>query len=177
MVNGAGQPIPWEACITLNNHWGYIAQDRDYKSAEQVIHALVECVSKGGNLLLNVGPNAKGEIPQESLDILREVGSWMRANGDSIYRCGPSFLSKPEWGRYTQHENLVYAHIYDRGIGPINFRNLGGKIESARLLADGAEIKIDKPWNAHDYAQDAFIQLNGQKLPDARDTVVALKLK
>ncbi len=177
VMNELGQPIPWEACITLNNHWGYHAWDRDYKSPKQVIRALVECVSKGGNLLLNVGPTAKGEIPQESLDILKEVGQWMDANGNSIYGCSADALTKPEWGRYTQNGNMLYAHIYDRGIGPINFRGLNGKISTARLLSDGSEIKIDKPWNAHDYAQDAFVQFSQQALPDEKDTVVALKLK
>ena len=61
--------------------------DKDFKSPKQLIRALVECVSKGGNLLLNVGPDAKGQIPKESLDILAEIGEWMKQNGDSIYGC------------------------------------------------------------------------------------------
>src|SRR5690606_5812191 len=61
VVDEDGNPIPWEACITMNNHWGYVADDKDFKSPKQIIRALVECVSKGGNLLLNVAPNAKGE--------------------------------------------------------------------------------------------------------------------
>jgi len=176
ITNDAGAPIPWEACITLNNNWGYHAGDDDYKSARQVVHAIVECVSKGGNLLLNVGPNAKGEIPGPSLEILAEVGDWMRANGESIYGCGRANLPKPEWGRYTQKGNMLYAHIYERGIGPINFKGLNGKIAKARLLSDGSELKVERPWNAQDYADDAFIQFKGQKLPDELDTVVALEL-
>ncbi len=65
VLNEAGQPLPWEACITLNDHWGYNAQDKNWKSSKTVVRALVECVSKGGNLLLNVGPTAKGEFPEE----------------------------------------------------------------------------------------------------------------
>jgi len=74
IVNEAHESIPWEACITLNDNWGYSSKDKNYKTANQVIKALVECVSKDGNLILNVGPNAKGEIPKESLQILSEVG-------------------------------------------------------------------------------------------------------
>jgi len=59
ILDEAGNPIPWEACITMNNHWGYCAADKDFKTPKQIIRALVECVSKGGNLLLNVGPDAK----------------------------------------------------------------------------------------------------------------------
>lgn len=169
--------IPWEACITLNNHWGYSSTDIDYKTPKQVIHALVECVSKGGNLLLNVGPDATGVIPDESVAILQEVGQWMKRNGDSIYGAGCSDLSKPEWGRYTQKGNMLYAHIYERGIGPTSFEGLSSKIINARLLRDGSEVQVLKPWNAVDFPDDAFIDLGSQQLPDDKDTVVAFKLK
>lgn len=104
-----GNPIPWEACITLNNHWGYAAHDHHYKSAKMVVHMLVECVSKGGNLLLNVGPNARGEIPEESVAILKEVGAWMKKNKKSIYGCGYAELPKPEWGRYTRRGGTCFT--------------------------------------------------------------------
>ena len=64
VLNELGQPIPWEACITLNDHWGYASQDKNWKPAKTVVRTLVECVSKGGNLLLNVGPTAKGRDPR-----------------------------------------------------------------------------------------------------------------
>ncbi|NLU41275.1 MAG: alpha-L-fucosidase [Firmicutes bacterium] len=176
VVNEKGDPIPWEACITLNDHWGYCANDLDYKSPKQVIRALVECVSKGGNLLLNVGPNARGQIPAESKEILREVGAWMRKNGASIYGCKGADRPKPEWGRYTQKGNKLYAHVLDRGIGPVNFRGLGGKIVKARLLADGSELKVRVPWNATEFVSDAFVSFGSSRLPDEYDTVVELEL-
>lgn len=176
IVDEDQQSVPWEACMTLNKNWGYAAADKDYKSPRQVIHALVECVSKHGNMLLNVGPNAWGEIPRESVEILAEVGAWMRLNGESIYGCGRADLPKPEWGRYTQKGNKLYAHIYERGIGPINFRGLRGKIKQAHLLADGSEIKLDTSWMTSDYAEDAFISFPTSQLPDQRDTVIELEL-
>lgn len=171
-----GLAVPWEACITLNDNWGYTAKDHNYKSVQQAIRGLVECVSKNGNYLLNVGPDAKGNIPEESIAILQGVGKWMRKNGASIYGCGKSTLDKPEWGRYTQNGKLLYAHIYERGIGPINFRGLAGKIKRARLLADGSELKVSLPWNAGAYKDDAFITLGSTTLPDENDTVVELEL-
>lgn len=176
LTDEAGRPVPWEACLTLNNHWGYCAADHDYKSPRQVIRALVECVSKGGNMLLNVGPNARGEIPAESVAILQQVGDWMSRNRASIYGCDRAPLPKPEWGRYTQNGDTLYAHIFERGIGPVNLRGLGGKIRKARLLADGSEIKLTRPWNTHDYPEDAFIEFSSARLPDETDTVVALEL-
>lgn len=179
IVNDLGEPIPWEACITLNDHWGYHATDKAYKSPRQVVRALVECVSKNGNLLLNVGPDAKGEIPTESLDILSVVGEWLRRNGDSIYGCGIASLPKPEWGRYTQRGNKLYAHIFDRGIGPIYFQGLKGKIKKARLLSDGSELHVQTPWMADQYSDTdsgAFIHLAGGDVPDELDTVIELEL-
>lgn len=171
-----GKPITWEACITLNNHWGYCAADKDYKSAKQVIRGLVECVSKDGNLLLNVGPDAKGIIPGESVEILEEVGRWMDKNSESIYGCGASDLPKPEWGRYTQKGKKLYAHVYGNSIGPLNLRGLNGKINKVRLLADGSELKLLEPWNAVAYSDDAFVHLGSSKLPDELDTVLEIEL-
>ncbi|WP_026679484.1 alpha-L-fucosidase [Fictibacillus gelatini] len=98
-----------------------------------LIRALVECVSKYGNLLLNVGPNAMGEIPEELLEILEAVGKWMKNNGESIYGCSSANLPKPEWGRNTQKGNFLYAHVYDRGTGPIDFQGLKGKIKKSKI--------------------------------------------
>ncbi len=176
LVDADQQSVPWEACITLNKHWGYCAADHDYKSPQQVVRALVECVSKNGNMLLNVGPNARGEIPLASEEILAQVGAWMQQNGESIYGCGRADLPKPEWGRYTQKGNRLYAHIYERGIGPINFRGMSGKIKQARLLADGSEVKLDRSWVTTDYPDDAFIDFESSRLPDELDTVIELEL-
>lgn len=176
VVDENGNKVPWEACITLNNNWGYSAFDKDFKSSKQIVRALVECVSKNGNLILNVGPDANGEIPKESSDILEEVGNWMKYNGESIYKCKASMYAKPEWGRYTQNEKNLYCHIYDRGIGYVNLNNLRNKVEFATLLKDGSEIEIDFPWMAEEFVKDAFLNLKTSKLPDEIDTVIKLKL-
>nr|AIC77302.1 alpha-L-fucosidase [uncultured bacterium] len=177
VVNELGAPVPWEACITLNDHWGYAAWDKNWKSPKTVVRALVECVSKGGNLLLNVGPTAKGEIPAECLTILDQVGGWMHANGTSVYACGSTDLPKPEWGRFTRRGDRLYAHILDRGIGPVNLRRLQDRLVYARLLADDSEIKLARPWNSAEYPDDAFITFPTAALPDDWDTVVELVLK
>ena len=174
-----GRPVPWELCLTLNENWGY-AKNRpwEYKTAENVIHMLVECISKGGNMLINVGPNARGEIPKDSVRVLTEVGEWMHSNSESIYGCGASAVSpKPEWGRYTQKGKTVYAHIYDRRVGSFRLEGFGGKLKKVRLLEDGSELKIEVPWNGHDYPDDAFVDLGTAALNDERDTVLELTLQ
>ncbi|MFA5645517.1 MAG: alpha-L-fucosidase [Candidatus Ratteibacteria bacterium] len=175
-VNSAGKPLPWEACITLNETWGYVNHADGYKSSSSVIRMLVECVSKDGNLLLNVGPDPLGRIPQKSIDILREVGTWMDHNGESIFGCGAAGLPKPDWGFYTRKGSTLYAHILDKSIGSVRLRNLAGKVSRARLLSDGSEVSITLPWNTLD-SHDAFLTLSGHALPDPIDTVVKLELK
>jgi alpha-L-fucosidase len=179
-----GRPIPWEACITLNNDWGYSTND-DYKSAEDVVHALVNVVSKGGNLLLNVGPDAKGNIPGWSLDILSEVGGWMALNGESIYGCGPAPFDKPEWGRFTMKNNTLYAHITGSNIGQYYMKGMKGKISKGRMVRDGRQIFIGPYWHgkkSYINEDDIFFNLGNPPqwtfpLPDEIDTVVKFKLK
>lgn len=171
------RPVPWELCLTLNENWGYAKNKPwDYKTTENVLHMLVECVSKSGNMLINVGPNAKGEIPKDSVRILKEIGEWIRVNGDSIYGCGISDLKKPEWGRYTQNGKMLYAHIYDRRVGAFRLEGLEGKLKKARILEDGAELKLMRPWNGAEYPEDAYVELDIAGLYDERDTVLELEL-
>lgn len=177
-----GNPIPWEACITLNNNWGYAAHDYHYKSAKMVIHMLVECVSKNGNLILNVGPNAKGEIPKESVEILEEVGAWMHQNGRSIYGCGLSEFPKPEWGRFTQNGKKLYAHVMEEQAGAICLEKMAGMVDHMRLLKDGSEVKETFFWNLKEYSENAFFFFDMHSsdcypLPDEHDTVVEITLK
>jgi alpha-L-fucosidase len=177
-----GNSIPWEACITMNNNWGYCSTDRAFKSSKQIVRKLVECVSKNGNMLLNVGPNAKGEIPEESVTILKEIGKWMKQNGKSIYNCGVSELPKPDWGYFTQNGNKVYAHIFEGNIGPISIMGNIDRIKRVRLISDGTEMKLVKAWNTYEYPDDAFINFGPvehvtYKLPDEIDTVVEFELK
>ena len=84
-IPDTGNPKPWETCMTLNGHWGYHKMDQNWKSTETLVRHLVEVASKGGNFLLNVGPTGEGIIPGPSVEHLKEVGAWMKVNGESIY--------------------------------------------------------------------------------------------
>ena len=180
IVNELGDPVPWEACITLNNHWGYCALDTHWKDARMVIRMLVECVSKNGNLLLNVGPDAKGRIPRACVEVLEEVGRWMHDNGSSIYGCVKADFDKPEWGRYTQNGDKLYAHVLEAQAGGICLSDLANKIKSMRLLCDKSEVKPGDYWNLGEYPADAFFFLtktfDNYPLPDPIDTVVEITL-
>ncbi len=75
----------WETCGTTNNSWGYKAHDHDWKSTKEILYWFIDIASKGGNYLLNIGPDGKGNVPEESAKRLREVGDWLKVNGDAIY--------------------------------------------------------------------------------------------
>jgi alpha-L-fucosidase len=182
IVNEQGNAVPWEACITMNNHWGYCASDKHWKSAGMIIRMLVECVSKNGNLLLNVGPDAKGRIPPASAEILEQVGRWLADTGESIYCCGIADYEKPEWGRFTQKGKKLYAHVMEAQTGGICLPGLAGKIEKMRLLSDGSEVKTAGYWNLSEYPNDAFFFTNpgsydSYPLSDEADTVIEITLK
>ena len=105
--------VDWESCITMNDTWGYKSFDDNWKDSKTLLRTLIDIAAKGGNLLLNVGPTSQGLIPPESVARLREMGQWMRANGEAIYATSVSPYGQPAWGRYTVKPGLVYAHVFD----------------------------------------------------------------
>ena len=159
-----GKSLPWEACVTMNDSWGYTEKDRNFKSGKLLIQKLVECVSKGGNMILNVGPDARGRIPREEVERLEEIGEWMRDNGKSIYGCKESSLPKPEYGRYTENGNKIYFHILEDTIGPLPLSKLKKEeVGGIRWLYSGAEVPISSSWVHSDYPDILFAdtKLNG----------------
>ena len=179
LVDAHGDPLVWECNCTMNNHWGYCATDHFYKPAPMLIKKLVECVSKGGNLLLNVGPDAEGRFPRESQAILKEIGAWMKENGESIYGCGPAGIEKPDYGRVTRKGNSLFFHLFENTIGPVPLFGVAKeRIACIRRLADGSEVPLSTSWVHSDYPDLAFADLGPDPvLPDATDTVLEVRLK
>lgn len=175
-----GRPVPWETCMTLNNHWGYCASDTMWKPASMVIHKLVECVAKGGNLLANVGPDARGHIPVASQDILRRVGRWMDDNSASIRGCGPAGLPKPDWGWWTAGNGRLYAHVMEAPVGPLPLTGLSpDRVGRVRRLCDGADLPMVSSWTTGGRDDLAFVPMGPQPeytypLPDPIDAVLEI---
>jgi len=179
LVDKYGNSIPWETCLTLNGSWGYNHYDKNWKSPELVVNCLVNCVSKNGNLLLNVGPDARGNIPAESLSILSEVGKWMEKNGESIYACGAGTLPKQDWGRFTQKGNSIYAHWLNPYLGDINAKGLDGDaVKNVFMLNSGSELKSYKTWWGNSEPGNFFITVDkSTQKTDNMDTVIKIELK
>ena len=181
--NVRGERVPWELCTTMNNNWGYNPYDTDYKPASMLIRKLVECVSKGGNMILNVGPDANGRFNAESCRLLDEIGAWMSVNSESIYGCGSADVPKPDWGWYTKKSGCIYAHILENPIGPLALTGLDAKrVGAVRRLADGSEVLRGESWITNAYENLAFVTLGTiphftYLLPDTTDTVLAIEYK
>ena len=133
----------------------------------------------GGNMILNVGPDAKGKFPKESSAILSEIGRWMDKNHDSIYGCAPAAdIPKPDYGRITRNGNKYYVHIYENTLGPLPLIGFDkNKIVKVRALDDGHEVPISTLWVHSDYPDIAFVDLGPDPvLPDPVDYVLEVEM-
>ncbi|MDE2127778.1 MAG: alpha-L-fucosidase [Armatimonadetes bacterium] len=145
----------WETCMTMNNTWGYSANDHDFKSAPDLIRKLCDIASKGGNFLLNVGPDSLGRIPQEEVDRLEAIGRWMKVNGDSIYGTTKSPWTRPQFdGRCTTKGSNLYLQVFNWPEGGLKLQGLQTHVKGVSALADGDAVRflqvgdlltIDKP--------------------------------
>jgi alpha-D-xyloside xylohydrolase len=125
----------WEVCMTMNNTWGYSSTDKDYKSVPDFLRNLVDIVSKGGNYLLNVGPDAQGVIPQPQVERLKAIGAWLNVNGDAIYGAEASPLSTvPSWGRITRKSNRLFLHVFEWPENGQLVLPISNVVKRARLL-------------------------------------------
>lgn len=120
----------WESCLTINDNWGYSQLDKNWKSAESLIKNLVDVVSKGGNMLLNIGPMPDGSVPPEAVEVMNTIGNWMAVNGEAIKNTkSPIMDSHPEWGRITLSKNAtqrhLYLHVFDNAAASISLKFRG----------------------------------------------------
>ena len=164
----------WETCMTMNRFLGYNKYGTGWKSTEELIQMLVDIASKGGNFLLNVGPDAEGVIPAASVERLAAMGEWMKVNGESIYGSGASPLGKFDWGRCTSKRDKLYLHVFDwPADGRLEVTGLKCRVKKAYLLADGKRARLAVKRESED---KVVITLPDEAI-DKIDTVIVLKIK
>jgi len=144
----------WETCMTMNETWGYKSWANNWKSLKTIIQNTVDIASKGGNYLLNVGPKADGTFPQESIELLKGMGAWMKVNGESIYGTKASPFGLFPWGRCTKKENgqntLLYFSVFEwPKDGKLSIPGLKNKIVSALFFIPNIFIMDVMILNAH----------------------------
>jgi len=172
-----GQPVVWEACQTLNGSWGYDRDNLDWKPVGMLLWMLIDSVAKGGNVLLNVGPNGRGEFDERALATLKGIGAWMRLHGRSIYGCSQSEFDAPVDCRYTQNGNRLYLHIMRWPLKHIHLKGLAGRVEYAQLLNDASEIFMRENVYGHNVPEDTLVLEIPVQQPNVEIPVIELFLK
>jgi alpha-L-fucosidase len=159
----------WEACMTMNDSWGYHKNDDAWKSPKQVIRNLITCAHDGGNYLINIGPKGDGSIPEESIGILSQVGAWMDKNGQSLYGADLCHPRRCRFGSFSRKGNTLYLHIHAWPGETVAIAGLMNKVKSASLLATGQKVA---------FQQDEYrVRFTGlpAKAPDNLITTIAIE--
>ena len=159
---------PWESCMTMNDNWGYVPGNAKYKSTAQLIQNLVRCVSGGGNYLLNVGPRPDGTFQLLAQMRLKQIGRWMRVNGESIHGAGRAPFADEAVGLTTAKGSTVFLHLFNWRGERVSLAGVNVPVVSARLLANGEPVTVKQ--------DGGRLILGGlpRRAPDPWDTVVAL---
>ena len=144
-----GKRVPWETCQTFSGSWGYYRDETTWKSPAQLLELLIESVSKGGNLLLNVGPTARGTFDARAQERLNAMGEWMTLNSRSIYDCteAPAGISAPSNTvlTYNPRTNTLYIHLLAYPMGRLTLKNMADKVKYVQFLHDASEISMSAP--------------------------------
>jgi len=160
----------WETCMTINHTWAYNKNDRDFKSAKELVRTLIEVASRGGNFLLDVGPGPDGTIQPEFRERLLAIGQWLSVNGESIYGTTYGPLQTLSFGRTTAKGRTIYLHVFDWQKEQLTVPGLTGNVESVRLLAG------NRPVSFHQNGTSLVLDTSGIQ-PDPYATVFSVKLQ
>jgi alpha-L-fucosidase len=171
-VHVDGEPVVWEACQTFSGSWGYHRDEMTWKSPEQLIRMLINTVSLGGNLLMNVGPTARGTFDQRALDALQVYTDWMRLHSRALYGCTQSEFTAPRDVRYTQNGNRLYVHVYAWPFRHLQLPELAGKVKYAQLLNEGSEIQMQEGGALGHWGTDAPTDVLTLNLPVIKPDVI-----
>ncbi|UZR96708.1 alpha-L-fucosidase [Chondrinema litorale] len=146
-----GKRVPWETCQTFSGSWGYYRDEYTWKNTRQLLTLLIESVSKGGNVLLNVGPTGRGKFDPRVDQALNAMGEWMKFNSRSIYECTQApegFVAPPNTIlTYNPKNNRLYIHLLDYPLENFLLKDYKDKIKYAQFLHDASEIKITEPYS------------------------------
>ena len=160
--------LPLETCQTMNGMWGYKVKDQNYKSVKDLVRLLVRTAGKGANLLINIGPQPNGELPELALNRLKGMGEWLRKYGETIYDTTAGNVMSAEWGTTTRKGDKLYVHILSDKMPQFITLPINRKVKSATEFESGKAITKEK-------IKGGIVLHTGNLSPDT-DRIITLTL-
>ncbi len=142
--NSISKTLPLESCETMNRTWGYNITDRDYKSTRQLVHLLVGAAGRNANLLLNVGPEPNGKLPEEAVSRLKEMGKWLEQYGETIYGTRGGEVEPHTWGVSTRKDNRLFIHVLSLADNGLVVPLKNNKVKRATEFKSGKAVKFTR---------------------------------
>lgn len=169
----------WELCMTMNDSWGYQHNDSNYKTPNQIIRILVDCLSMGGNLLLDIGPKADGTIPEEQVNILKELGRWTNKHSEAIYETRAGIPNEHFYGptALNKEGNILYLYVPHKPNGSLMIKGLKNKINRMWVVGNGTKLNWDIKMKQYWSSVPGIVYIDvPEKVLDEQVTVIAVLL-
>ena len=170
----------WELCMTMNNSWGYQGNDKAYKTPNQIIRIFTDCISMGGNLLLDIGPKADGTIPEEQIYILNEIGRWTNKHKEAIFgtRSGLPFGHFEGPTTLSSDRQTLYLFLTQKTVHPIVIKGLKNQINRIRIVGEGTKLSHQVVGKMYWSEVPGLLYIDvPEDKQDPQVTVVAIQLK
>ena len=170
----------WETCMTINDSWGYRIGDDNYKDPQTVLRMFVDCISKGGNLLLDIGPKADGTIPQEDVVVLESLGKWIKKHQEAVYETRAGIPTDHVQGYTTLNNSgdILYVYLPYKPVGPLELKGLKSRVKNIRVVGNGSIL------NWKQYNDISWSEVPGvyyidvpESVLDPQMTVLALEME
>jgi alpha-L-fucosidase len=170
----------WELCMTMNDSWGYQPNDKNYKTSDQVIQIFTDCISMGGNLLLDIGPKPDGSIPDEQVAILKELGRWTSKHAEAIYGTRAGIPKDYFYGptALSANKEILYLFIKDKPNGPLMIKGLKNQVNRIWVVGNGTKLEAKVMMKSYWSEVPGILYIDlPENLLDEKITVVAVLLK
>lgn len=170
----------WELCYTMNDSWGWQPTDKNFKSPQQLLRSFVDCISMGGNMLLDFGPKADGTIPKEEVEILKEFGRWTKKHAEAIYDTRAGIPGEHFRGGYTAlnpEGDILYLYLPNKPNGPIELKGIANKVNRVWVVGNGSmlDFKVFNKLYWNEVPGIVYIDVP-EEVQDEQITVVAVLL-
>ena len=170
----------WELCLTMNDSWGYQHNDHNYKTPNQILRIFVDCLSMGGNLLLDIGPKQDGTLPEEQIEVLKELGRWTNKHAEAIYGVESGLPHGHFYGAtaLSRNKQLLYLYLPHKPRGPIVLKGIKNLVNRIWVVGNGTKLSWKVMMKQYWSRVPGIIYIDvPEEVLDDQVTVVAILLK